>query len=137
MLSSFPTNLDGIRLLVVEDEPDTRHAIARWLQDNGADVTDVGSVNEALERLASETFDVLISDIGMPGMDGYDLIRELRARESASGRRLPAVAVTAFAREEDRQRVLREGYSEHIPKPVNTARLMGVLVDLAGKLSTS
>ena len=130
-------NLDGVRLLVVEDEPDTRHAISRWLQDNGAEVVDVGSAGEALERLASDRFDVLISDIGMPGMDGYELIRELRARENASGRRLPAVAVTAFTREEDRQRVLREGYSEHVPKPVNTARLMGVLVDLAGKVSAS
>jgi CheY-like chemotaxis protein len=83
--------------------------------------------------LAAEAFDVLVSDIGMPGMDGYDLIRELRLRETDSGQRLPAVAVTAFSRDEDRQRVLREGYHEHVSKPVNTARLIGVLLELSGR----
>jgi signal transduction histidine kinase len=130
-----PAKLDGVRLLVVEDEPDTRDAIAQFLEDYGAAVVAVGSAKEALEHLWIDSFDVLVSDIGMPVMDGYELIRTLRAHEetSASARRLPAVAVTAFAREEDRQRVLREGYSEHVPKPVNTARLISVLVDLSGK----
>jgi signal transduction histidine kinase len=128
-----PASLEGVRLLLVEDEPDTRQAVTRWLQDYGATVVDVASAVEALERLASEVFDVLVSDIGMPGMDGYELIRALREREAGSGRCLPAVAVTAFARDEDRQRVLSEGYSEHVPKPVNTARLIGVLVELAGR----
>ena len=125
--------LSGLRLLVVEDEPDTRDALTRFLQHYGAAVTAVGSAGEALERLGAETFDVLVSDIGMPEMDGYDLIRELRSRETDSGRRLPAVAVTAFSRDEDRQRVLREGYHEHVAKPVNTARLIGVLLELAGR----
>jgi len=128
-----PASLQGVRLLLVEDDADTREAVLRWLEDYGATVVDVGSAGEALDRLEGEAFDVLVSDIGMPGMDGYDLIRELRARENGSGRCLPAVAVTAFAREEDRQRVLSEGYSEHVPKPVNTARLIGILVDLARK----
>jgi CheY-like chemotaxis protein len=126
-------SLDGVRLLVVEDEPDTRAAVAQFLQDYGAAVTAVGSAREALEQLWTRSFDVLVSDIGMPGMDGYELIRELRAHEAGSGKYLPAVAVTAFARDEDRQRVLREGYSEHVAKPVNTARLLGVLMELAGK----
>ena len=126
-------DLDGVRLLLVEDEPDTRAAVAQFLQDYGAAVTAVGSAQEALDQLWAESFDVLVSDIGMPGMDGYELIRELRIHEEGSGRRLPAVAVTAFAREEDRQRVLREGYSEHVAKPVNTARLLGVIMELAGK----
>jgi signal transduction histidine kinase len=134
-VSGAPADLEGVRLLVVEDEPDTRDAIAQFLEDYGAAVVAVGSAKEALERLWIEAFDVLVSDIGMPGMDGYELIRALRTHEEtgSSGRRLPAVAVTAFAREEDRQRVLREGYSEHVPKPVNTARLISVLVELAGK----
>lgn len=131
--SGAPAHLEGVRLLVVEDEPDTRDALARFLQDYGASVVAVGSAGEALERLWGDAFDVLVSDIGMPGMDGYDLIRALRSRETGSGRRLPAVAVTAFSRDEDRQRVLREGFSEHVPKPVNTARLIGVLVELAGR----
>ncbi|HEV2844691.1 MAG TPA: ATP-binding protein, partial [Thermoanaerobaculia bacterium] len=132
-VSGAPASLEGVRLLIVEDEPDTREAIARFLQDYGAAVVAVGSASEALDRLWIEPFDVLVSDIGMPGMDGYELIRTLRAHETGSGRCLPAVAVTAFAQEEDRLRVLREGYSEYVPKPVNTARLIGVLMELAGK----
>ena len=131
--SGVSADLAGVRLLVVEDEPDTRAAIAQFLADYGATVIAVGSAQEALERLLIEELDILVSDIGMPGMDGYELIRALRTHETSSGRRLPAVAVTAFAREEDRQRVLREGYSEHVPKPVNTARLIGVLMELAGR----
>jgi signal transduction histidine kinase len=132
-LRQVPAGLEGVRLLIVEDEPDTREAIARFLQEYGAAVTAVGSAGEALERLGNDSYDVLVSDIGMPDMDGYQLIRELRSRETGSGRRLPAVAVTAFAQEDDRQRVLLEGFSEYVPKPVNTARLIGVLVELAGK----
>ncbi|HEX7185518.1 MAG TPA: ATP-binding protein, partial [Thermoanaerobaculia bacterium] len=131
--SEIPTSLEGLRLLIVEDEPDTREALARFLEHQGATVVAVGSVGEALERLGNELFDVMVSDIGMPDLDGYDLIRALRTRETDSGRHLPAVAVTAFTRDEDRQRVLREGYSEHVPKPVNPARLLGVLMELAGK----
>ncbi|HEX3129467.1 MAG TPA: response regulator [Thermoanaerobaculia bacterium] len=127
--------LSGLRLLVVEDEPDTRDALTRFLQHYGAAVTAVASAGEALQRLGAEDFDVLVSDIGMPEMDGYDLIRELRRRETAGrdSRCLPAVAVTAFSREEDRQRVLEEGYHEHVSKPVNTTRLIGVLLELAGR----
>lgn len=128
-----PADLEGVRLLLVEDEPDTRHAVARYLQDHGATVVAVDSAAEALEQLRGGVFDVLVSDIGMPGMDGYDLIRALRTNEIESGHYLPAVAVTAFARDEDRQRVLREGYSEHVPKPVNTTRLLSLLRELAGK----
>ncbi|HEX6898966.1 MAG TPA: response regulator [Thermoanaerobaculia bacterium] len=128
-----PAGLEGVRLLIVEDEPDTREAVARFLQDYGAAVVAVSSAAEALDLLDAEVFDVLVSDIGMPGMDGYELIRTVRAREAGSGRRLPAVAVTAFAQEEDRQRVLREGYTEYVPKPVNTARLIGILMELSGK----
>ena len=131
-LSLSPDGLSGLRLLVVEDEPDTRDALTRFLQHYGAAVTAVASAGEALEQLDAGSFDVLVSDIGMPGMDGYDLIRELRRRET-DGRCLPAVAVTAFSREEDRQRVLEEGYQEHVSKPVNTTRLIGVLLELAGR----
>jgi len=130
-LDAAPASLDGLRLLVVEDEPDTRDAIARFLQDYGAAVVAVGSAREALERLWDDAYDVLISDIGMPETDGYELIRALRARETGSGRRLPALAVTAFTREEDQERALREGFSEYLTKPVNTARLLSLLIALA------
>ena len=129
--AAAPASLDGLRLLVVEDEPDTRDAIARFLQDYGAAVVAVGSAGEALERLWGDAYDILISDIGMPDTDGYELIRALRARETGSGRRLPALAVTAFTREEDQERALREGFSGYLPKPVNTARLLSLLMALA------
>jgi len=129
--AAAPASLDGLRLLIVEDEPDTRDAIARFLQDYGAAVVAVGSAGEALERLWDDVYDVLISDIGMPDTDGYELIRALRARETGSGRRLPALAVTAFTREEDQERALREGFSEYLTKPVNTTRLLSLLMALA------
>ncbi|HJX29261.1 MAG TPA: response regulator [Thermoanaerobaculia bacterium] len=124
-------HLEGARILVVEDEPDTRSALARFLEDQGATVVAVGSAGEALELLRCDVWDVLVSDIGMPGMDGYELIRELRSHEASSGRCLPAVAVTAFTRWEDQERVLREGFSRYVPKPVNTVRLIGLLAELA------
>ncbi|HEV2856756.1 MAG TPA: response regulator [Thermoanaerobaculia bacterium] len=136
-LSETSADLEGVRLLIVEDEPDTREAIVRFLQDYGAEVTAVGSAREALDLSGAERFDVLVSDIGMPGMDGYELIQAIRSQETGSGRHLPAVAVTAFAQDEDRQRVLRAGYSEHLPKPVKTARLISVLLELSGKAHRS
>ena len=133
----LPGDLEGVRLLIVEDEPDTREAIVRFLEDYGAQVVAVGTAREALDLSEAETFDVLVSDIGMPGMDGYELIRAIRSRETENGRRLPAVAVTAFAQDEDRQRVLRAGYSEYVSKPVKTARLLSILLELSGKAARS
>jgi CheY-like chemotaxis protein len=131
--ADFKLHLVKRRALVVDDSPDVADMLTIVLRQAGYEVETAYSAAQALMAAFARRFDVIISDIGMPGMDGYDLIRALRAHEDGTGRTLPAVAVTAFAREEDRQRVLREGFSEHVPKPVNTARLIAVLRELSGK----
>jgi signal transduction histidine kinase/DNA-binding NarL/FixJ family response regulator len=113
-------DLSGLRVLLAEDEPDAREMFSSMLELCGADVTAVGSTQEALAAFRDRRPDVLLSDIGMPGEDGYALIREVRTleRESQSSHRTPAMAITAFAHPEDRRRALREGYQVHVPKPV-------------------
>jgi CheY-like chemotaxis protein/two-component sensor histidine kinase len=112
-------DLVGLRLLVVDDQPDARELIARILRDRHAEVWTAQDVTSALALLARERFDVLVSDIGMPVRDGYDLIREVRAK----GNPIPAIALTAFARAEEKTRVLEAGYHAHLAKPVNPVHL--------------
>jgi len=130
--SSFerPKQLRGIRVLVVDDEEDSRQLVRAILDDCGCIVTLAGSVAEAMRSLAESVPDLLISDIGMPHEDGYDLIRQVRALPAASTGNLPAAALTAYARTEDRRRVLNAGYSMHIPKPVEPSELVAVVVSL-------
>ncbi|HEY2586907.1 MAG TPA: CHASE domain-containing protein [Tepidisphaeraceae bacterium] len=125
--------LDGVRVLVVDDEPDALDLVSRTLKQDGADVRLAGSAAEALGAIDELNPDVLISDIAMPGQDGYELIRQLRSRErrARGGRHVPAVALTAFARKEDRERALRAGYQAHLAKPVEPARLAAVVAQLA------
>ncbi len=118
--------LDGITILAVDDEPDTRELLKAGLENCGAMVTVAGSVEEAFTALEQQVPDVLISDIGMPGADGYDLIRKLRALRPESGGKVPAIALTAYARVEDRLQALRSGYQMHVPKPVELAELVAV-----------
>jgi PAS domain S-box-containing protein len=127
-------NLDGLRILLVDDEPDTLDLINVELAQHGGNVTAVTGSAEALSLLAESEFDVLISDIGMPDMDGYELIREIRKRESGTDVRLPAVALTAYARIQDRMRAVLAGYSTHIAKPVEASELITVVASLAGRL---
>lgn len=122
--------LEGVRVLVVDDEADARDLVTRALQRDGADVRAAGSAAEALGAIDELNPDVLVSDIAMPGEDGYELIRKLRSRERSHGRRLPAVALTAYARQEDRDRALRAGYQEHLAKPVEPTRLSAVVAGL-------
>jgi CheY-like chemotaxis protein len=123
--------LDNVRVLVVDDEADGRTLIARILEDRGAHLTCASDAVEALQHLARDRFDVLLSDIGMPDMDGYELIRRIRARESSSSEdRLAAVAVTAYARPEDRQRSLLAGYQMHLPKPIEARELVAGVASL-------
>lgn len=122
--------LEGVRVLVVDDEPDARDLVSRALERDGADVRAAGSAAEALGAIDELNPDILVSDIAMPGEDGYELIRQLRSRERSHGRRLPAVALTAYARTEDRERALLAGYQEHLAKPVEPARLSAVVADL-------
>jgi CheY-like chemotaxis protein len=128
---SCPPELDGLRLLVVDDEEDTREMLVTLLEGCGARVRAADSVAEALRLLAAERPDVLLSDIGMPGEDGYALIERLRALPSEAGGDLPAVALTAYARTEDRTRALLSGFSTHVPKPVEPLELLAVIASLA------
>lgn len=110
--------LRGVRVLVVDDEPDMQETIRAMLAVCEADVVTAGSADAALGELQHEPFDVLVSDIGMPVRDGYALIREVRRRESGSSPRLPAIALTSYARSEDRLLAMQEGFNFYLLKPV-------------------
>ena len=129
-----PTRLDGLRVLVVDDETDAREWIRTVLQDSGAEVILAASVGEALEALQQSRPDVLVSDIGMPGEDGYALMRKIREMESVSGVSIPAVALTGYARVEDYREALAAGFQLHVAKPVRPAELIAVVASL-GKMS--
>jgi len=124
--------LAGVRVLAVEDDESTLDALTELLSLQGADVAPAASVSQALETLKGFDPDVLVSDIGMPERDGYDLIREIRAR-GRDAETLPAVAVTAFASPEDRQRALAAGFQVHLAKPVDPRELTSVIASLAGR----
>jgi CheY-like chemotaxis protein len=124
-------SLAGVSVLVVDDEMDARFLIRRVLEDCGAQVTLASSADEGLEALRSERVDMIVSDIGMPDIDGYEFIRRVRAMGAEEGGRTPAAALTAFARSEDRTRALRAGYQTHVAKPVEPAELTAVVASLA------
>ncbi len=124
-------DLRGIRILVVDDEPDARETLQQILEHCHGKVVAVGSAAEALRSLEAWRPDVLLSDIGMPGEDGYELIRKVRALPPERGGRTPAAALTAFARGEDRRRALRAGFQMHVAKPVDLQELATVVVSLA------
>jgi CheY-like chemotaxis protein/two-component sensor histidine kinase len=125
--------LDGLAVVVVDDEPDARELVAAMLTAAGARVTVAASAAEALEAIARSAPDVLVSDVGMPGEDGYDLIRKVRAA-GAPLARLPAVALTAYASGEDARRAVLAGFHTHLPKPAEPAMLTAVIASLAGRL---
>jgi PAS domain S-box-containing protein len=131
-LEGLPS-LQGLKVLVVDDEPDTRELIREVLKECGSEVITSGSVDEALEALEEHKPDILISDLGMPDEDGYSLISKIRALPSERGGHIPAAALTAYARAEDRMRVLRSGFQFHLPKPVDSAELVTVVANLAGR----
>ena len=122
--------LVGLRILCVDDEPDARQLLRHLLEQQQASVTLAASADEALAASREGQFDVLVSDIGMPGRDGYDLIRSLRAREG-DGRRLAAIALTAYARDSDRDAALEAGFDAHLAKPVDAAMLVAEIDRLA------
>ncbi|HEX8336195.1 MAG TPA: hybrid sensor histidine kinase/response regulator, partial [Pyrinomonadaceae bacterium] len=122
--------LDGLRVLVVDDEPDTRDMLKAGLGQCGAEVVAAASAAEALEAIEKSAPDLLISDIGMPDEDGYELMRRVRLLPAESGGRVPAIALTAYARVDDRMQALRAGYQMHVPKPVELAELAAVAASL-------
>lgn len=130
-----PYPLRGLRVLAVEDQVEVLEYLRRMLEEQGADVTAAASAGEALELLNDrhpERFDVLLTDIGMPGMDGYGLIRTLREDMAVDAKTLPAVAVTALARADDRRRALASGFQEHVAKPYSVAQLVAAVRQVHG-----
>jgi signal transduction histidine kinase len=125
--------LAGLRVLVVDDDADACAMLAIILGDRGATVVTAGSHADALAALDHQLPDVMVSDIGMPGRDGYDLIRELRARELASGRHLPAIALTSFTRPQDRQHTMEAGFDLHCAKPLQPLQVVQSVAMLAGR----
>ncbi|MDP8999807.1 MAG: ATP-binding protein, partial [Myxococcota bacterium] len=128
-----PPRLDDLTVLVVDDEEDARLIMEQVLRGYGARVQVAGSALEALEALESTRPDVIVSDIGMPEMDGYALIRMVRSLPSSRGGRTPAVALTAYARKEDVQRAFAAGYQMHVAKPVDPAKLVTMVANLGGR----
>jgi PAS domain S-box-containing protein len=122
--------LQGVRVLVVDDEADGRELIARILEGRGAKPQVASSAEEALDVLAREQFDVLLSDIGMPGTDGFELIRRARLLYAGRPSPLPAIAITAYARTEDRQRSLLAGFHMHLSKPIEARELIASIAGL-------
>jgi len=123
--------LRGLNVLVVDDDPDARDLVEFILVRHGAQVHTAASAAEALEALSQSTPDVLVSDIGMPEEDGYSLIRKVRAREASRGGRIPALALTAYGRAEDRQRALAAGFHTHLAKPAHPEELAWVVAGLS------
>jgi hypothetical protein len=129
-------NLSSMELVVVEDDPEAREILAMILRDHGAQVRLAGGYDQALALLAQKRPDVLISDVGMPGKDGYDLIREVRGREKLAGTaRMPSVALTAFAREQDRDMALRFGFDAHCAKPLRVHDFLSTILRVGATLS--
>lgn len=130
-----PPALSGTRVLVIDDEADARELLDAALTRYGADVRTAASAEEGIQLFPFWRPDVLVADIGMPVEDGYQLIRRVRALEGPQGGTIPAVAVTAYAQNDDRARALSAGYDEHLAKPVDLKRLASVVSALAGATS--
>ena len=129
--------LNDLTVLVVDDQPDARELILRVLEDCSARVITAASAEEAVPLVESRRPDVLITDIGMPGADGYELLRRVRDLGASRGGRVPAIALTAFARSEDRTRALRAGFMVHVSKPVDPSELVATVAAVAGRVSPS
>jgi PAS domain S-box-containing protein len=123
-------NLSGVRVLAVDDEPDAAALIKRVLEKNCAEVDKASSAEEAMELLAGEKFHVLISDIGMPVEDGYELISRVRSLNGNPNQRIPAIALTAFARAEDKERATLAGFQQHVSKPLDVGELVAVVAGM-------
>lgn len=125
-------NLNGLQALLVDDDTDSRELIAFLLEQYGVQVTAVSSASKALNSLEQAKFDLLISDIGMPDMDGYTLIRQIRNQAPEHGRTIPAIAVTAYAGEIDEQLALSAGFQQHISKPIDPEVLIQAILTIVG-----
>jgi signal transduction histidine kinase/ActR/RegA family two-component response regulator len=131
-LNTEPITLKGVSILIVDDETDARELLVAILQDYGAEVRAASTAAAALDALTDDRFrtDVIVSDVGMPGTDGFALVREIRSLPADRLRRVPAIAVTAYANPEDRVRALVAGFQNHIPKPVDANALAAAIAQL-------
>jgi signal transduction histidine kinase/ActR/RegA family two-component response regulator len=129
-------NLENLNILVVDDECDTRDFLSFFLSDRGAKIQAVESVAEAISCLNCIIPDLIISDLGMPDRDGYDLIRYVRSLSPQSGRDIPAIALTAYAAETTRERVLKAGFQKHLSKPTDPSELLNAIAALVGVENT-
>jgi CheY-like chemotaxis protein len=127
-------NLSGIHVLTVDDEPDALMLVSEILEAAGARVTTAPSAEQALEKLTAETPDVIVADLGMPRMDGFAFINRLRGHDNASVREVPAAALTAYARSEDRMKALKAGFQIHLAKPIDPAELVTTIASLARRI---
>jgi CheY-like chemotaxis protein len=128
-------NLGGLKVLLVDDEADARELISRILRDCNCEVQPAANAAEAMALARANRYDLLVSDIGMPDVDGFELLSRIRALGPARGGALPAIALTAFARPEDRLTALESGFLDHVPKPIEPSELVATIerVCLASK----
>ena len=134
--SSIAGELTGLKILVVDDQADARDLISRVLQECGAEVATAATADEALRIAEVLRPDVLVSDIGMPDADGFELLRRVRALGPDRGGKVPAIALTAFARSEDRTRALRAGFLVHVAKPIDPSELVATVASVAGRVAS-
>jgi CheY-like chemotaxis protein len=128
--SEASLNLKGVQVLVVDDDTDTREFVVFLLQQAQASVISANSAREALAALMQSKPDVLLSDIGMPDMDGYMLLQQVRALPPEQGGQIPAIALTAYAGDVNQQQALAAGFQRHIAKPVEPNELIAAIVNL-------
>ena len=128
-------DLSSLNVMVVDDEPDARDLMKRLLCEWGAQVVTAESADQALSLIEAQPPDVLVSDIGMPLVDGYEFLRKVRKIDAAAVAKIPAIALTAFARSEDRTRALRAGYIAHVAKPIDPSELLATIAVVAGRVT--
>jgi CheY-like chemotaxis protein len=126
-------SLSGLRLLLVEDEPSTRYLLSQMLSHAGAEVEAVDSASAARQALARSKHDLMISDIGLPGEDGYALMRFVRSLHPEDGGALPAIALTAYTRDKDREDALQAGFQKHLSKPITPGKLIEAVQELISR----
>jgi CheY-like chemotaxis protein len=129
-IADITPNLQGLRVVVVDDDADTLELLTFMLEQYGVEVQAVSSAWEALEAIAQTKPDLLLSDIGMPDVDGYMLIKQIREKEVSSNTKLPAIALTAFAGETNSQKIISAGFQRHLTKPVEPTELAKVIANL-------
>jgi CheY-like chemotaxis protein len=126
-------SLAGLRIVVVDDDADTRAVLSDALGGAGAEVVVAATSGEAIGLFRMSPPDVLLCDIGLPGIDGYSFMEEIRALSPEEGGRVPAAALTAHARAEDASRALEAGFDKHVPKPIEPAEIVQIVADLAAR----